>query len=361
MESSTWYALEHIDDGVGEGFRLYTSQNEAYESRKNYSAESRIYGEEGSWNTKVRFPITDEIEGYDRFTEVADAIEAEYGVDLHLSALHVNDRLEDGDHVRSTGPDMEIGINQEDHLPVETSNLLSYDKLRNMSVPITGYGAAGGTVGLALGLPEAVPILVGIGAITGEVDYLLAKNGSGKTGTALANRLWKKRQERTARRGNALDTGLLDELNEKNRLGRVMNEEDSLEERDRYNDLRDKDLDETLDDILNTHFRGLNRTRGVYAETMADTYEDAVTFVETVQELPDSTLSTPSIYTDAEIFNGLLRHTTYHHNAEENVLPEGRQLIEEALQRSETTEDVLQVLNDEYEKFLDEVGTGGLP
>lgn len=165
-------------------------------------------------------------------------------------------------------------------------------------------------------------------------------------------RVQRLRERRKTRSDRLEKRDMWDMLNEKHRLDAVADETRDLDEARRHEELREADIEETVDALMEHNFYRFDRQKGVTATMTADSYGEALDFAATVLERDTVEHERPSIYDDRDVFRGVfeaaqegrqeeLIRTVYSDGASEPVetyLDEHHQVLVERTGQNRTLE-----------------------
>lgn len=368
------YAARYVEDGMGDGFRVYTSHDDVYEARQVDGAEVRVYPEDTGWWMKVRCPV-EEDDAYDLIQETFDAIAEETGTRPSLTIGEFHEGVErghvsreaDGYTVHYRGEhdyDLDIPTSRIATVAGSTAGVGAWTVGGGAAVG-AGLGALGAAVGLLAGGPPGAigfgsfMAAVGGGAgglaggVTGVLDVkdgVVQRRSYDSLSRGLVerfNRPFRKRRERK-RVSRGVENSLLDRVNDKRALDAYMASEGvdyDPERAERHSELEDAGLEEALEEVWTIQFTDFEKGEGVSVTKRYDTYEEAVGAVERHVDA-DAAVGRPSIYRDAEALDTVL-----------DALPEEdvRVVVGNALEQ-DTSETVDDLLDSEYDSLVAEVG-----
>lgn len=364
------YAAQYLDDGLGEGFRVYTSRDQVYEARQVDGTEIRVYPDGDGWWMKIR-TLAEETEAFDRLQDMADTIGDETGTRPKITVGEFSDGRKRG-HVSREAEGFTVQYRNEHgyNLDIPTSRLA---KAAGSTVGfghwvgVTGgacgaLGAGvGGLLGAAAGPPGAVAGAVfgaqvgggagGIlGGLLGTVDVAGAMHNDESYTRSWTDRFDDRISQRREQKkiGQGVDISLLDQVNEKRALDSYMAsvdvEYDSAKDQ-RHTELEEAGVEEAFDDLWTIQFAGFQAGKGVSVTKRYDTYEEAVNAVPGFVDDAEP-VERPSLYTDVDALATVL-----------DALPEKDEdvVVRNAL-KGEPSDSVKQFLDDEYGSVVAAVG-----
>lgn len=316
-----YFAGARGEDAISPYIRLHTDRDELYEMRDLGDASVRVYGADDTWQAKVRFPAGDVDEAYERFDAVAERVEDAYGEDLIVPSPAFLDELEEDGAVTAETADISIVYREEDgrDLAEDIERFDAADAIPAINKTVFGgYAGSGAAAGAAFGtvFPPFGPVVGGAvgGVLTGLVGhqteaYLYQKESGFSPLRRLEQgvnrvreRRERRRQERTLAEENVQDMTLLETVNEKHRLEAVADTTRDLDEGRRYRELRDSDVDRTVETLLTHHFTDFDEQGGVITAATRDTYEDATAFAARAATGSREDAERPSILQDRDLF-----------------------------------------------------------
>lgn len=307
-----------LDDTLGEGLRLHTDQDELYELRSTAGTDIRVHGNADDWTATVRFPDTDLDPAYERFDTIAEDLEAAYGEELITPATRFLRAARDtGEVITRSGP-ITLKYNETGENSLLTLDELESDDVTGKEVAGTlvsyaGSGAAsGGATGLMLGNSELAVLGTVAGAVGGFASAFYTEHekrfphspaGYGIKGLRNMKTRVRKRRERKEKAEERLnEQDIWDTLNEKNRLAVVADTTRDLDEARRYEEVKETDVEETVETLMDCHFHGFPDRAGVTAMIKAESYDAALDFAATILDRTTPDIDRPSIYHTRRIF-----------------------------------------------------------
>lgn len=363
MRAPGLFAVDEIDDELGEGIRLHTDTDHLYELRTNSSlmgaedvTASRIYSRDGdSWKAKTQIPGAEDRDAYEQLKEVRDRITDAYDVDVTLPAydFQEGDRRFDFDG----GIDGVLIYNTPEDVDDDIYVIEQPDRLLET---MAGYSAAGASTGAtwgAMASPEPLSGAViggGLGSVAGLaglLDAMIHDCEDVETPAPKAAKWAAKTSEylkgHTPAKGGPLqDSSFIDDLNTKRSLeGENIEEVEDYDLAEQYRELESRDLDGRLRSLLEDHFGSFEDRPGVIVTVDVDTYADARAFVSHMHDEEPVDVDRPSVYDSPGTFDQLFRHLD-----EE----EKKDWIEEVL--DEDHERIQTFLEEEYGDLVTEVG-----
>lgn len=360
------YHAERIEDGLGDGFRLYTLDDEVYEARTGTlpasldngeevsRLDSRIYHDDTYWVMKVNTPVTEKKPAYNTLRAFADTVEEATGEELETTWLDYQTTYEDGEQ-------FEVGTRG-----VGTDTVtVSFQASGSIDIPEASYEmqlGLGHGMGAALGGGAAAAAGMLLGAPVGVIDGLLVGQvaGAGLGGVIPKARQYRenrKRRKRFCEAEGIEDLDLFDRVNEKHRLEQILDRDTPAPDRftDRYNALRDEDLDELLDVITTAHFDGFDDQAGVTVTGTFDTYGGAHAMAAALSGV-EALTDRPSIYADRDVFERFFDALTYEEGGDEQLLEDGERLVCDVMQRDDVAPSIIAWLDAEHADTVQDVG-----
>lgn len=324
-----FYHAEPVEEEGWEGFRLLSHTDEVYEAVTDGAVEMRVYGDEAGWDVAVRFPTETDEDAYERWEAVSDRIRYADGPDLAVDGLTFHEEKDGGMDRGADGITLRYTQDGAVAVPEHSYGRPHTGSMAEAGVFLGGFGGMGaGFVGSALGLAEPLLLPLALGTWAAGVIGLPV---AGKTLPATAERInnWRSRRKYGSE-DRIADVSLLERINERNALERYLEQvryEDAASER--YEELDEADMDETLAQLLETHFDRFDQQEGVLALKESETYEDATAFASTVTGTP-YTPERPRIIDDRDRFATVLRHCTF----DDALIDEGRSLIRRVVEEA---------------------------
>lgn len=367
------YAAQYVDDGLGEGFRVYTGHDEVYEAWEADGAEVRVYPDDEGWWMKVRYPVVEGEDAYDVMQETFDTIQEEAGTRPSLTIRDFHDGVERG-YVSREADGFTVQYRDEHNYDIDISS----SHLATVAGSTAGFGTwvglgggacglvgagLGGAFGLLAGPPGAVAgaaagaemggMLGGaFGALLGSVDVADGLKGKGDptitrdVADALNERIRKRRERKRLAQG--VDESLLDQVNQKRALDAYMDAEGveyDPAKAERHADLEKAEVEAAFEEIQAILFSRFENGKGVSVMKRYDTYGEAVDAVQRQVDI-DPGRERPSIYRDRDALATIL-----------DALPEqDRQVVVETALERETTEAVDALLDRDYADIVEDVG-----
>jgi hypothetical protein len=361
---TTMVAGERVRGDLGDGVRLYNSDDTVYELRVEDglpligdTVETRLYQDGNRWQAKLRIPETDLEDAYDHVLELSERIEEEYGFDPSMPVRLFNDgiRHDIGDEIdgqfRFNDASMDEYGKEYSERHLEGEELLAMGG----GVGYLGSGLVGGGVaGSLLGPPGTVAGAV-LGAAGGLGAWVWDMNGAqegkntpinlvskapGKTIGAI-----KKRQKENERSGKPLkDMNFLEQLNEKRHIEPDYQDARDWDLRERYEALEEKDLEDRFDTAMDATFHRLEQAPGLHLTASFDDYGEALDFLATAQGAEAPETDTPSVYDNPDAFSQIFRYSRDE---------DRRRLIRNV--QEDGSESVEQYLEDEHEGLMIDV------
>lgn len=358
---------EPFRDDLGTGIRLYTDRDEVYEARTVAGSRVRVHGGDAGWYVQAQLPAsTEPVEGYETFDTVTERLEHAYGAELITPATDFLDRLESRDSFTASDDGMQVQYRKRHAWKLEpgecySSSRYSADQVFRMTGAGAGTGAAGGvTIGATAG-PEAALALGVLGGVGGAVvglmdraflyDMLDSPISLSKGTEKGADWTLRKKHEFTEQRANRQkrldDADLFDRFNEKQRLKAVADKTRDPHQAERFRELRDSDIEERVENLLERQFDRFDERQGVTAQYTADGYGEALDFAATVLETGAMDLERPSLFQDRDVFQTVFE-----------AADEGRQeeLVEAVLARDDADQQVTGYLEDSHGETVEQVG-----
>lgn len=358
------YAVEEIDEGV----RIYRSDDAVFEAwtvdnpeaarsvplRERgpnvfrdamEKAEARLYRDDGRWYAKVRFRETDVEEAYDRLIEAAQDVNATYATALDISPKRFRERvhadgmvtLEEGRTTLHYREETDLDTIVEGILGGEIGDSSLAKGLLTGGAACVGIGAAAGAgIGAAIGSLAGPPGVVGGAALGAQVGGINAgggfflgngipavmahrrdpnyfwRYGSGMPVDRATKYFEERRQEKQYTAVDAVE----EHLSAVNRLHSLAEEvqvtrEMEMGQHEELEALRDRGIEEVHEGLMQIHFGRFEDGEGVTAVHAADSYEEAVDFLETVGADAVDGGERPSLYRDMDAFTTVFDHLAY--------------------------------------------------
>lgn len=387
IQEDKFYVAETVEDELGSGFRLFSHDDDVYESRTTGEHHSRLYGNDGNWQAKVHLPLSDNAEAFEAYKELAELITDEYDVDLYQSAHDFNRQLRYSDHAERSEDNTFLQYTKRDKEVPGQSSLETLTFHGTLFGGYFGVGAiAGGALGTIAGPPGAATGAVGgalLGAIGGGVGGLADIVGNAAitsrydtdtvggekpyTPTRFVTHVVGKRHRNKYAQGKGLkprrlrgQPKLLEKLNRLNHADRVIRETDQLDLEEEYNALKDADIEKVFNTVTAFHFEGAENARGLHAGRQFDEYADAADFIGLLQENEAVDIERPTMYEKPEVFQQIFSYLVYEHDGKEHILPAGEELIGNVFDE-DADPAIDEFLQTEYGTFYDEAGIGELP
>lgn len=317
------YSVIPAEDDLGAGLDIYTSSDAFYRVRFGEEAVTTMHREDGDWSATVRYPVTEDGDGYDRFHGIAQDLDAVYDTALDRKALPFRDELSENGVVERTGHDMTLR-----YAPQPTIDLPEFDRrytarevggMGGKMAKLTGsaggaFGGAGAFLGGGIAAMTGEPVLDAAlfggsvlgGTMSGFIGCMgLAKLGeevcTGTTEEVTPEEAYTRLTEEAD--DDSLVAPVFDRANERNRLARILDTEAAYrydeELMDRYDELREED-DITVDVVLDVLCREAAHLEGAAATITDVDYTAVEDFLGTVTDTAPG--AEPSIYRRPEAF-----------------------------------------------------------
>lgn len=347
-----------IDDGLGTGVRLHTSEDEVYEAREVDGAAVRVYGQNEDWGVLLNIPRTGMREGYDTFDTVAERLENAYDEDLITpSATFLDSVKAKGGISVDSGP-ITLQYRSEDGADADEDEL----ELPGPEEAVPGYAVVGAGTGAAAGAttfgsagPEAALLGAALGGVGGAFGGALsafnepALHPYSPIGTLQkANRrLQAYRDRRRTDFGRLGESELWQEFNEKRRLDAVQETARDMETTLRYDELRDDGVEEDVERLMDHHFQDIAKRPGVTVRFTGDRYTEAIELVANALDTEIPAVERPSIYMDAAVFRTLFKQVNE---------TEQERLVDVAFEQDAFDQKVATYLENQHEDLVADVG-----
>lgn len=363
------YAMRHVEDALGEGLRIHTSEDTVYELRHG-DVDTRIYPGRGSWHVTVRLPAGGVEDAYETFSEVVERLDDVYDTDMDIPVKYFHEQLESPPVTQADGR-RRLTYNPESRIDIPPH------LARRVTSELPGFIGdsilAGGFLGMGGGVVGMLGGLVG-GALLGSPELMLAGLGAGAGvgGTAGAGiaaydmrgavKDQYSEQELLRRKmspdDSVPDRSLLEDVNEKRFYDAYLMEADAYDtgETARYDELKEQDPETLLNGVMDIVFEELSRVDGVVAEARTASYEDAYRFAATAADVETGAAERPSLFDDAEAFRHILSHTTYTADGDTRLLPVGEELVETLFSRDAIDPDIAAWLEEEHPAIVQRIG-----
>lgn len=339
IETEIFYT-EDIDDGLGEGKRLYTSEDTVYELRNLGSwgePASRVYREDDQWKVKTRFAVDGE-EAYERFKQIAERIEEEYDADLLIPALQF---MEDGQNSISTGSiDGRVQYNEE---PEKKLSANDHPKLAAKSVAAWASSYTGTGIGAAMLLdPTGTSAMLGgvlgiVGFIGDAIVCPIATPGRKLSSYIITKHITEPIEEKER----------IEDLNRRKRLETLSKDSTDYSKAEEFKELDDEGLVERMNLALEFHCNSFEKMDGLTTNMAAESYSEAIRFAATVLDREQPEREEPSIYTDVDAFS---------HMVEELPGQDRLVLVQNVIEQEDANQRVQTYLEEEHPRLLDEAG-----
>jgi len=311
---------EAVDDELGEGQRIYDTQENIYEIRSHSdgivggpTAESRLYRESGTWHAKIRLPEDDKWDAWRTVKELNQRIEDEYGFDPTISASYFDQHGSQPLNNTEAGED---GINGDlTYNDPEEVNLFEAEdwEPKHVLTYMGGSTATGAVAGGAAAafFPPAIPVGAMMGGFAGLIGgYMDVFAGAMGFETTISNQMSKRLSAyRQDRKGEHLtDNSFLSNLNTKRQLEPEAEETADEELYQEYKELAEQNLEATLDQVMDLSLHSFEETGGLHAVAEFDDYGEARDFIATIQDVNIQDRDEPSIYQAREQFADIFQY-----------------------------------------------------
>ncbi|MDY6778270.1 MAG: hypothetical protein SVU32_06380 [Candidatus Nanohaloarchaea archaeon] len=368
------YGLERFEDDLSQGYRLFDTTDQVWEARDHGTAESRIYEDRfGTWYAAVRTPETDDEAAWEDFSSLAERIEEEYKIDLSLNQREFH-RLIEGRRSAPERDDTTLTYNDESMIDLPTNDL---DRTLGLVLLEASYFAKGTGSGLTLGTTAgaATGFLAGspggpagaaagaalgglfggtigtVGAVKKRIDDQFEPYGF----VSEKNREKKKRQwtekvnewrEKWIRRKDTPDEDLLEDINRRNTLQYILKKSAyDRELNQELDELEERDLDRQRELLMDITFHEFDGHPGVIASRRAETYEEAVTFVQTCLDTGSGTPDKPTLYRSEDAFQQIFDHLVH----EDRLTNDAERLVKNLYHEDRADQTIMDWVSDRYD------------
>lgn len=357
MSDTTLYHMEPLEDALGAGLRIQTTDGNLYEALEPGEYSSRIYGGEeyAKWHAVIKFIPDDVEEAYGSFSKLADNIEKQYGIDIGMTGKDFYDTVTAEETPRAFQDNITLTYLEEGQELDIPKHAFSFDSGVDTVLSGAFLGCVGGTLGaIALG-----PVL---GPASGVSIQLGATVGAGLTGPVVsrsskaAESFLNSRREKKYKQQDRMEQTLFEKLNERNSHDAYLEEVTLDEEKgQRRDELTESGIDETWETLRNIHFDQFSSWEGVNATISTDSYEEANRFVTAALNGTQEPLDRPTIYRNPNALDTFLNHLVFEDDDDVYVLDAGVDLVQQAMPHTEDDEAVKAVL-EEYDAAVELAG-----